>query len=94
LDYQSTLIKINAKIKQMKRCWLLHTVDCHTTTTSSSIMNPSAIFFEISEEAITDPSLFAAVQTLNNFLIHFPQPIDSPNTITCYQPSHEQQLLL
>jgi len=48
-----------------------HTVNCHAMNPSSSILNSSVSFFDTSEGDITDPSLLAAVQILDNFLIQY-----------------------
>ncbi len=76
-DYELHLDQIATKVDQMCQCWL-----STSTVMPTEVIDPHPTMTKAEDDS--DPSMLAAVQSLDNFLLKYPHPNDSDAP---YQPS-------
>ncbi len=89
-DYGLHLDRIAAKVDQMRQRW-----PSTSTVLPTAAIDPRPTM--MTEKDDYDPSLLATVQSLDNFLLKYPRPIDSdapyqPSPNRCQLPSRHDRL--
>jgi len=72
---------------------MLLVVECPAPTSTNKFAESPQFDMATGDDS-TDPSLLDAVQSLDNFLIKYPRPINFTNAHDRYQPSPDRQLSL